>query len=347
MSNSRILLMVCLLLCGGWRTACGQTTDPIVIDEADARFQGVHCRFWMGNLSYDDSLLATAAGWDGEPGELVLWDLEQLKPKVIRRQNPGIRTVVFSPDGEFLATSDFAENLSLVDQKTGVLKALPKQASTANSLVFTPDSKSLLCGCSNGCINLVDLQAGTSQKILETPGERVVTIALSTNGNRLVAVTWQGRAHVWDFPSRQLLHKLDVVEPENVGRTPAEGLAFAPDEATFVTGTFGRTLRIWNANTGEMLHDLKGNKTGQLAAAYSPDGNLLATVGNQGDLNYWNPQTGELIQTVQAHSVQCSSVAFTSNGDRVITTSWDRTVKIWNVETKELITTLSRAAMEN
>lgn len=313
----------------------------ITIDEADAKFQGLHGRMWMGNFSYDDTVLVTSSGWDTTPGELILWNLETKKPAIVRRQNAGIRTAVFSPDGETLAMSDFHENLLLIDQTTGVAKALPKQKSTANSILFTSDSKQVLCGCSNGDINQVNLETGMSTKVLNAPGERVVTIALSTNGEKLVAVTWTGRAYVWDFPQRTLLHTLDVVQPQYAGRVPAEALAFAPEEMVFVTGTFEGTVRTWNASSGEMLQELKKGGEGQLTAAYSPDGNLLVTAGNQGHLSYWDPATGQLLHSLQAHPEQCTSVAFTHSGDRLLTTSWDGSAKVWDRETRELITTLS------
>lgn len=335
------LAIACLLYISWDSAICAQDQKPIVIDESDPKEPGRFPRLWVGSFSYEDTILATAGGWD-DPAEFVLWDLESRQPKLIRRQNPSFRTAVFSPQGDYLATSDFAERIMLIDQATGAVTALPNHPKSGNSLLFSRDSKLLLSGSADGRVQITDIESRKVVGELTSEGERIVTIALSTSGQHLVAVTWQGHAFVWDFPSRKLLHKLDAVPPERGGGVPAEGVAFAPEEEIFVTGSFEPTLRIWNARTGELIHDLKGIKSGQLAAAYSPDGNLLLTVGNRGDLNFWDPQSGALQKTIKAHAAQCCSVAFTSNGDRFVTTSWDKTAKIWSTETREVLMTLSR-----
>lgn len=341
----RLMILSGLLFNVSYTAIRAQEEKPVVIDEADAKYQGRHPLMWAGSFSYDDAVLATAGGWNEDPAEFVLWDLEKRQPTLIRRQDQSFRTAVFSPQGDYLATSDFAERIMLIDPKTGAVTELPKHPKSGNSLVFSRDSKQLLSGSADGRVQITDIASREVVGELTTDGERVVTIALSSSGEHLVAVTWQGHAYVWDYPNRKLLHKLDAVPAEHGGNVPAEGVAFAPDEEIFVTGSFIPTLRIWNARTGELIRDLKGAKNGQLAAAYSPDGNLLLTVGNRGDLNFWNPQTGELEKTVRAHSSQCTSVAFTSNGDRFVTTSWDKTAKIWSTETREPLFTLSREGM--
>ena len=46
---------------------------------------------------------------------------------------------------------------------------------------------------------------------------------------------------------------------------------FSPDNNSIVAVSSGRTARIWNARTGELLLTLEGHASEVLAVAFSPD----------------------------------------------------------------------------
>ena len=55
-------------------------------------------------------------------------------------------------------------------------------------------------------------------------------------------------------------------------------VAFSPDGKQVVSGSYDKTVRLWDAATGRALQTLEGHSSGVSSVAFSPDGNLLSTL---------------------------------------------------------------------
>lgn len=84
------------------------------------------------------------------------------------------------------------------------------------------------------------------------------------------------------------------------------GVTRSPDGNILATVSNNRSIRLWDAKTGALLHILEGEHREWLdSPAFSPDGSLLATTSSVSALNqqlgriqFWNPATGERLNTV-------------------------------------------------
>src|SRR5262245_8793327 len=76
---------------------------------------------WFPRFSPDGKWLITAHGsWEGkEGGEVRVWNVETGKPKFVIPVDRGIRTVGWSPKGEFFAAGGYAGVLHVYDAMTG------------------------------------------------------------------------------------------------------------------------------------------------------------------------------------------------------------------------------------
>jgi WD40 repeat protein len=59
-----------------------------------------------------------------------------------------------------------------------------------------------------------------------------------------------------------------------------------------VSGSSDKTLRIWDAESGQSLCTLSGHENSVLGCAWSPDGCLVASTSDDGTLRLWDPETG-------------------------------------------------------
>lgn len=59
-----------------------------------------------------------------------------------------------------------------------------------------------------------------------------------------------------------------------------------------VTGSFDRTAKIWDANTGQRYHTLKGHKMEIVCLSFDPHGMLVATGSMDNTAKIWDVETG-------------------------------------------------------
>ena len=77
------------------------------------------------------------------------------------------------------------------------------------------------------------------------------------------------------------------------------GLAFSWDGRILSSTSQDKTIRLWNASTGELLRKLRHNEVLR-CAAWSPDGKTLASGDRAGgdNIHLWNAETGELLKAL-------------------------------------------------
>ncbi len=99
------------------------------------------------------------------------------------------------------------------------------------------------------------------------------------------------------------------------------------------TGSYDKTVVVWNAHTYEKVRTLVGHTQGVDAVAWSPDGTQLASASLGQGIRLWNPATGAQIALLEGHNGAVTSIAWSPDGRYLASASIDQTVRIWNMET--------------
>ena len=122
---------------------------------------------------------------------------------------------------------------------------------------------------------------------------------------------------------------------EHTGRVAS--VAFSPDGTLLASGSWDRTLKLWDVATRQNIDTLAGQR-GINSVAFSPDGTRLAS-GSDDKVELWDVATRQSIDTLEGQR-RVSAVAFSPDGTRLASGSWDGTLKLWDVATRQNIDTL-------
>src|SRR5206468_214685 len=121
-------------------------------------------------------------------------------------------------------------------------------------------------------------------------------------GPNAISGGYDGRLIWWDLEQRR------VVRTVEAHSRWVRQLAVAPDGSKFASVGDDMVCRLWDAASGEQLHELRGHegRTPQHFAsmlyccAFSPDGTHLATGDRVGHVIVWDVASGRQLSAVEA-----------------------------------------------
>jgi WD40 repeat protein len=108
-------------------------------------------------------------------------------------------------------------------------------------------------------------------------------------------------------------------------------VAFSPDGATAATGSFDKSVRLWDVKTGKELRVFSGATAHQnlvLSVAFAPDGLSLASGGSDNSARVWDVPVNTPVKEF-VHAAGVSAVAVAADGKLVAGACKDGSVKLW------------------
>jgi WD40 repeat protein len=120
-------------------------------------------------------------------------------------------------------------------------------------------------------------------------------------------------------------------------------IAFSPDGKSVLTGSFDKTLKLWDSTTGKEVKTF-GGPTGHqnlvLAVAFSPDGRILASGASDNTAKLWDsPVSLPVREFVHAEAV--NGLALSADGTKLAGAGKDGSVKLWNPTDGKLLFNLT------
>ena len=127
-----------------------------------------------------------------------------------------------------------------------------------------------------------------------------------------------------------------IPNPSNVLKGHTEtiySLVFSPNGKQIVTGSFDKTVKIWDANTGKEIRTLtgpQGHKQMVLNVAVSPDGSLIASGSSDNTANIWDyPMSDPLKKWALGEAVH--STVSTPDGTKAAAGLKDGSIRLWKI----------------
>ena len=316
-------------------TATGVPTGNLTIENHRAAFTGI-CWSPDGAHLVATTLDPVAVAWNAESGKLV-------RRFEVEKQRSFSTSATISADGQTLvaATAGALDFWRFADGQH--LKNIELDADYVQTLVLTPDNKTLIVGCQDGIIRIVDVEAG---KLLRKIDGRLWigrSIAVSPDFKTVALGPVFPTIRQWDIGTGEELFP----EWTSTGHdAEVQCVAWSPDNRVIASGGPNHQINLWDAQTGKLRLKIASPSSAN-RMAFTPAGRFLLTSWeNAGMIRVWDVDSGKEVRTIESGMKKVRAFALTRDGKRlhsVVSDSpygWhspvgDESFQVWDFESGE------------
>jgi len=200
-----------------------------------------------------------------------------------------IKAITLDKAGRHALTSsfDYAIIQWALDGEGGtVLNRLIGHDAAVNDALYLPAiegaPRRIVSGSDDGTVILWDLESGEILHRFAASGEKIIDIAITSDGRYAASAGWDRTARIWN---------LETLEPHAVlsgHRDNVNVVGFDEDNARIFTGAADGTIRMWDLETGAYLRTIYEHGWSVNTLALLPGGVHLvfgATDGSAGLLH--------------------------------------------------------------
>ena len=271
---------------------------------------------------------------------LWLYEASTMSPVALWGTERGAWRATFSPNGKWIATSDWDDNIKVWDVHHGMCLTEITLVEDVSTLAFSSDSQWLAISHSEtATINIWHPETGallTKFTFEAKKGGRFMPIAFSPD-THLIASTSRADADssgesviVWSMEQREQIASF-------TGHTSSiYSLCFSPCGRFLISG--GRkdgTVCVWDVVNCQQIKVYTGYGVSCMIPSYSPEGILRATAisydgvaKDNAIITVWDLEDREKLYTTEENIGGHVVVNF-SNGSRLVHESGDGGIKVW------------------
>ncbi|QDU20427.1 WD40 repeat domain-containing serine/threonine protein kinase [Urbifossiella limnaea] len=240
---------------------------------------------------------------------------------------PGARTLALNSDGTRAATGHADGTVALWDRGAGtLLGTVAAHTSGVRQVAFLNGGARLLSAGGDGLLSVWNVGANGGLVAVAPPPAipgPVTSFAVAADGRRVLVGTGLGVVVLWNAAERRAERTWEAGEP-------VASVALSPDARSAFT--FGASVRIWDADTGRAVGEVRG-VDGAGWCGVLPDGAgwVLATAG-RGDGNvHLFDRDGREVRTLLGPAGGATAVCVSPDGSLVACGGADGGVRVLDV----------------
>jgi len=215
----------------------------------------------------------------------IMPKLTQPMPPDSYRVAVPVMMVVFSPDGNLLATSGYREVLLWNPADGQLIRRIKNLAERPHDIKFSNDGSLLAVAAGTpgqmGEVKLFKVADGELVADLFTTDDEVFSVAFSTDGTRIAAACADRSVRLFDVATRQ---QQKIIEDH---ADWVMDVAWSPDGKRIATASRDKTSKVFDSTSGESQATFNAHGQPVFGVCFLPDGNTVATTARDNRIRVW------------------------------------------------------------
>ncbi|MBD2178462.1 NACHT domain-containing protein [Pseudanabaena sp. FACHB-1998] len=260
--------------------------------------------------------------------------------QILRGHSDRILSVVFSPNGQILASGSADRTIKLWNPHSHLhtgkpIRTLQGHRSWVWEIAISPDSKFLASGSYDHTVKVWDLESGECLQTLQGHPSSVLSVRFSHDGKTLFSSGYDQLVKHWDLETGECLYTWEADSSNRIW-----AMEISPNSQYLATGGDDHSIKLWDIETGECLRLFSGHSHPVVSLIFTPNGDRLISGSSDRTIKIWDVCTGNCLETLQGHGHWVVSLALSQDATTLISGSWDETIKCWDITTGKCLQTL-------
>ena len=345
---SALLSVMAILSFGALSLVRGKYAESLRAMRAEKDLQR-NLYFAEMNLASQESTLPNAIGnyltrWTPANTGVDLrgWEWYYLSSRIHRGrlaiENLGgrVRNVVWNRDETRVAAAVEGSGVVIWDSQTGEKLHTIKAESVWN-FDWSPDGKWIAVAELFGSITVWDGDSfELSRTLLEQVKDSVPSVSWSSDSKQLATGFFEsGKICIWNIETGKELTSIAT------GSQRMSQVAWSPDGRSLASTDNGKYLKVWDANSGEQLFEIKNQTISDQPVdtwtlCWSPDASRIATGSTDGVIRIWDIAKKREIATLKSNGGVVVCVSWHAHLPRLVSGHQDHLVRVWNLTNSKL-----------
>lgn len=243
--------------------------------------------FSLQGSGYGYAVLSIAFSPDGRKvisgsvdQNLHIWDLTLTTvdiPSSVQGHKGAVISLVFSQDGSKIVSGSEDSTVRVWDSESADQIAVlhTNQKRPVRTVAISPDGGRVISGLMGGNVLVGTTELGTQiMRQIFKHEHGVICVIFSHDGLRVISSGGSdSNAYIWDSSSG-----VPVLPPLRGHSRPVSSLALSLDGERIVSGSYDKTVRVWEASSGKQTHVFLDHQDAVRSVSFSPDGLFIASL---------------------------------------------------------------------